>query len=179
AAIALLSDELVFRPLFRRAATSLHLLVASIGVGLIVRYALSLLVAPYDFLVVTPRIGKDLIRLPGGEALAVAGAPVPNLPGDSGDGFGNPFVAVRGFEPGRLHLVLGHGRRRLHRRVRGEPGNQRAPRWVRRLVLVPTDDRPRHHRPRVPDSPARDHGTHNRRTRRPNPEAPRGAATDA
>src|SRR6266705_6497011 len=79
AAIALLSDELVFRPLFRRAATSLHLLVASIGVGLIVRYALSLLVAPYDFLVVTPRIGKDLIRLPGGEALAVAGAPVTNL----------------------------------------------------------------------------------------------------
>src|SRR5439155_1514828 len=58
AAIALLSDELVFRPLFRRAATSLHLLVASIGVGLIIRYALSLLVAPYDFLVVTPRIGK-------------------------------------------------------------------------------------------------------------------------
>src|SRR5437773_1654246 len=79
AAIALLSDELVFRPLFRRAATSLHLLVASIGVGLIIRYALSLLVAPYDFLVVTPRIGKDLIRLPGGEALAVAGAPVTNL----------------------------------------------------------------------------------------------------
>jgi len=43
AGVALLADELVFKPLFRRAATSLHLLVASIGVGLVVRYVLSIL----------------------------------------------------------------------------------------------------------------------------------------
>jgi branched-subunit amino acid ABC-type transport system permease component len=79
AAIAMLSDELVFKPLFRRTASPLHLLVASIGVGLVIRYALSLLVAPYDLLVVSPRIGKDLIRLPGGEPLAFAGAPITNL----------------------------------------------------------------------------------------------------
>lgn len=43
AGIALAADELVFKPLFRRAATSLHLLVASIGVGLVIRYVLSIL----------------------------------------------------------------------------------------------------------------------------------------
>jgi branched-chain amino acid transport system permease protein/neutral amino acid transport system permease protein len=42
AAIALAADELVFKPLFRRNATSLHLLVASIGVGLVIRYVLSI-----------------------------------------------------------------------------------------------------------------------------------------
>jgi neutral amino acid transport system permease protein len=42
AAIALAADELVFKPLFRRGATPLHLLVASIGVGLVVRYTLSI-----------------------------------------------------------------------------------------------------------------------------------------
>ena len=42
AAIAVVADELVFRPLFRRNATPLHLLVASIGVGLVIRYVLSI-----------------------------------------------------------------------------------------------------------------------------------------
>ncbi len=38
AAVALTVDELVFKPLFRRGASPLHLLVASIGAGLVVRY---------------------------------------------------------------------------------------------------------------------------------------------
>lgn len=42
AAVALAADELVFKPLFRRSASPLHLLVASIGVGLVVRYVLSI-----------------------------------------------------------------------------------------------------------------------------------------
>jgi len=40
AAIALASDELGFKPLWRRGASSLHLLVASIGIGLVLRYGL-------------------------------------------------------------------------------------------------------------------------------------------
>lgn len=79
ALIAVSSDELVFKPLFRRAATPLHLLVASIGVGLVIRYALSLVVAPADLLVVSPPIVKNLIRLPGGAPLTVMGAPLTNL----------------------------------------------------------------------------------------------------
>src|SRR5207247_2791348 len=46
AVIALLSDELVFTPLFRRAATSLHLLVDSIVVRLCIRYAHSHFIDP-------------------------------------------------------------------------------------------------------------------------------------
>ncbi len=42
AAVALAADELVFKPLFKRGATPLHLLVASIGVGLVIRYTLSI-----------------------------------------------------------------------------------------------------------------------------------------
>lgn len=37
---ALASDELAFKPLWKRGATPLHLLVASIGVGLVLRYSL-------------------------------------------------------------------------------------------------------------------------------------------
>jgi len=43
AILALISDELVFKPLFNRGGTPLHLLVASIGVGLVIRYVLSIL----------------------------------------------------------------------------------------------------------------------------------------
>ncbi|HKZ99428.1 MAG TPA: branched-chain amino acid ABC transporter permease [Thermoplasmata archaeon] len=50
AAIALAADELVFKPLFRRGATPLHLLVASIGVGLVVRYVLSIFANLYSIL---------------------------------------------------------------------------------------------------------------------------------
>lgn len=42
AIVALATDELVFKPLFRRGATPLHLLVASIGAGLSIRYLLSI-----------------------------------------------------------------------------------------------------------------------------------------
>lgn len=79
AGVALMSDELVFKPLFRRAVTPLHLLVASIGVGLVIRYALSLVVAPYDLLIVTPRVLKDVIRMPNGEPVTIGGASVTNL----------------------------------------------------------------------------------------------------
>ena len=40
AAAALASDEIAFKPLWKRGATPLHLLVASIGVGLVLRYSL-------------------------------------------------------------------------------------------------------------------------------------------
>ncbi len=79
AAVALLSDELVFKPLFRRSATPLHLLVASIGAGLVIRYALSLIVAPYDLLVVSSRIVKDILRSPSGDPITIGGAPLTNL----------------------------------------------------------------------------------------------------
>ena len=38
--LAVVSDELVFKPLWARGSSSLHLLVASIGVGLVLRYGL-------------------------------------------------------------------------------------------------------------------------------------------
>jgi neutral amino acid transport system permease protein len=38
AGVALVVDELVFKPLFRRGASTLHMLVASIGAGLVLRY---------------------------------------------------------------------------------------------------------------------------------------------
>jgi len=72
AVIALATDELVFKPLFRRGATPLHLLVASIGVGLVIRYILSIVVASYDVLVLRSRITKETL-------FAMAGAPFTNL----------------------------------------------------------------------------------------------------
>ena len=49
-------DETVFKPLFNRGATSLHLLVASIGVGLAVRYILSIFADIHNMLNVKARI---------------------------------------------------------------------------------------------------------------------------
>jgi branched-subunit amino acid ABC-type transport system permease component len=72
AALGVLSDELVYRPLFRRGVTPLHLLVASIGVGLVIRYSLSLAVAPGDLLILSARVVK--IRL-----FDIGGAPFTNL----------------------------------------------------------------------------------------------------
>jgi len=72
AIVAMLSDELVFKPLFRRGATPLHLLVASIGVGLVIRYVLSIVVASYDFLVVKSRINKEIL-------FSIGTAPFTNL----------------------------------------------------------------------------------------------------
>lgn len=72
AALGILSDELVYSPLFRRSVTPLHLLVASIGVGLVIRYGLSLAVAPADLLILSPRIVK--VRL-----FDIGGAPFTNL----------------------------------------------------------------------------------------------------
>ncbi len=50
AGVALVADELVFKPLFLRGATPLHLLVASIGVGLVIRYILSIFANVYNML---------------------------------------------------------------------------------------------------------------------------------
>jgi len=72
AAVAVGGDELVFKPLTRRGATSLHLLVASIGVGLVIRYILSIIVASYDLLVVRSPIDKEIL-------VTVGGAPFTNL----------------------------------------------------------------------------------------------------
>jgi len=72
AIVAMLSDALVFKPLFRRGATPLHLLVASIGVGLVIRYILSIVVASYDLLVARSLIDKEVL-------FDIAGAPFTNL----------------------------------------------------------------------------------------------------
>lgn len=72
AAVALGSDELVFKPLTRRGATPLHLLVASIGVGLVIRYLLSIVVASGDLLVVRSPIDKEIL-------VTIGGAPFTNL----------------------------------------------------------------------------------------------------
>jgi len=56
ALLALASDELVFKPLFRLRARPIHLLVASIGVGLAIRYTLSILADLYNMLSVKMNI---------------------------------------------------------------------------------------------------------------------------
>src|SRR5206468_11898538 len=61
AAVALVAAELVFKPLFRRGATPLHLLVASIGVGLVIRYVLSILANVYDMLSVKSDLLADTL----------------------------------------------------------------------------------------------------------------------
>lgn len=61
AGVALLADELVFKPLFQRSASSLHLLVASIGVGLVVRYTLSIFANAYGILSAQSRITYDTL----------------------------------------------------------------------------------------------------------------------
>lgn len=65
AIVAVVSDELAFKPLFRRGATPLHLLVASIGVGLVIRYLVTILAdtapVPEDLLTVRLRISEDPI----------------------------------------------------------------------------------------------------------------------
>ena len=52
---ALVTDELIFKPLYKRGATSLQLLVASIGVGLFLRYLLSIYADLADVLNVKAR----------------------------------------------------------------------------------------------------------------------------
>jgi branched-subunit amino acid ABC-type transport system permease component len=78
ALVAVASDELVYKPLFRRKATSLHLLVASIGVGLFIRYVLAIFLERYshdtgvDLLTIRPFISEDVIA-------TVAGVTITNL----------------------------------------------------------------------------------------------------
>ncbi len=69
AVVALGTDELVFKPLAARGATPLHLLVASIGVGLILRYILFIVVATYDMLIVTAPMPKEVVARVGAGVL--------------------------------------------------------------------------------------------------------------
>lgn len=57
ALVALGVDEVVYKPLFRRHSTPLHLLVASIGVGLVIRYVLSIFADIYDLLLSKLNVG--------------------------------------------------------------------------------------------------------------------------
>ena len=61
AAVALAADELVFKPLFKRGATPLHLLVASIGVGLVIRYVLAIFANLYNVLSVKSNLLADTL----------------------------------------------------------------------------------------------------------------------
>src|SRR5437867_1728225 len=61
AAVALAADELVFKPLFKRGANPLHVLVASIGVGLVIRYVLAILANVYNMLSVKSDLLADTL----------------------------------------------------------------------------------------------------------------------
>jgi len=61
AGVALLADELAFKPLFKRGATPLHLLVASIGVGLVIRYTLAIFANFYNVLSVKSNFSADTL----------------------------------------------------------------------------------------------------------------------
>lgn len=65
AALAVAIDEVVYKPLFNRGATPLHLLVASIGVGLVVRYVLSIFADIYNVLSVKADIVVEPIAYIG------------------------------------------------------------------------------------------------------------------
>ncbi|BEP18288.1 branched-chain amino acid ABC transporter permease [Pyrofollis japonicus] len=76
AVIALVSDELGFKPLWKRGASSLHLLVASIGIGLVLRYGLLGIVVLFfgtKYLeVATPQRSTTLISIGGIASLTTA-----------------------------------------------------------------------------------------------------------
>jgi branched-chain amino acid transport system permease protein/neutral amino acid transport system permease protein len=61
ALVALVADELAFKPLFKRGATPLHLLVASIGVGLVIRYILAIFANVYNVLSVKSNLLADTL----------------------------------------------------------------------------------------------------------------------
>lgn len=69
ALVALGTDEFVFKPLSAGRATPLHLLVASIGVGLVLRYILFIVAGTYDMLLVTAPMPKQVVARLGGGAL--------------------------------------------------------------------------------------------------------------
>jgi branched-chain amino acid transport system permease protein/neutral amino acid transport system permease protein len=61
ALVAIIADELAFKPLFKRGATPLHLLVASIGVGLVIRYVLAIFANVYNMLSVKSNLLADTL----------------------------------------------------------------------------------------------------------------------
>jgi len=65
AVLAVVIDEVVFKPLFNRGATSLHLMVGSIGVGLAVRYILSIFADMHNMLIAQTRIMVQLVAVIG------------------------------------------------------------------------------------------------------------------
>jgi branched-subunit amino acid ABC-type transport system permease component len=69
AVVALVVDEIVFKPLFRRDASSLHLLVASIGVGLVLRYIVTIYADLSDLLTAKADLSAGVIVFVAGAAL--------------------------------------------------------------------------------------------------------------
>lgn len=65
AAVALASDELVYKPLFRLHARPIHLLVASIGVSLVIRYTLSIFADVYNMLSLKMNILVHVVLIVG------------------------------------------------------------------------------------------------------------------
>src|SRR6266511_1863648 len=61
ALVALVVDELVFKPLFLRGATPIHLLVASIGAGLILRYIVTIYADLSDLLTAKANLSSNVI----------------------------------------------------------------------------------------------------------------------
>ncbi len=81
AGVALASDELVFKPLWRRGSTPLHFLVASIGVGLVLRFSLQAVAAsvPGYLNIRLPEFPSTLAIIGGKVAINVVHALAPLL----------------------------------------------------------------------------------------------------
>ncbi len=69
AALAVATDEAVYKQLSKRGATPLHLLVASIGVGLVIRYVLSIFADIYNLLNVKANVSVEPVAYIGSGTL--------------------------------------------------------------------------------------------------------------
>jgi len=58
-------DEAVFKPLWKRGSSSLHLLVASVGLGLFVRYVVMAIVEPFGWLSVRASVAPRVLAYVG------------------------------------------------------------------------------------------------------------------
>jgi branched-subunit amino acid ABC-type transport system permease component len=66
---ALTVDEIVFKPLFRRGASPVHLLVASIGAGLVLRYIVTIYADLADLLTAKANLSAQVIVFVAGAAI--------------------------------------------------------------------------------------------------------------
>jgi len=69
ALVALVVDELVFKPLYLRGATPIHLLVASIGAGLVLRYVVTIYADLSDLLTAKANLSSNVIVFVANAAL--------------------------------------------------------------------------------------------------------------